>query len=827
MAKSWNPAAPAVLGPQVFATSGADSMLQAHVVRDLTMPSTQAETVTGFGLPIRDVGALPAGQIAPSTLIEVFANGQQHLNPPFTRTIYRPTADLTALSDIGGLNWVGQPGSFATNLWSAIDRPVQWPMVDPTTEFISWQNGAAPGANRYVFEVGSAAFPLTQRVLQLTVNAVIGSFTASGPYVARQFALRLVRRSDGVTHTPVGGTGIFGAGWTTPVNIVLGEINPWEDRPWTPADVRSFGAGGNYGIRWEAVGDTATSAVIYACELHVLHMTENRLAVGMWRRPGSQASGVVTTTSLITLPGGAANWAKGGSPNVYVYRWRIPGDFFRPNPTQSTVHWRTMAQQVFTPDDQMPHGETAALAQLNGNGLSVATTPAAARPAINLTVAGSPSSDSQPYWVDPDLTGRSLPATTTLAAEQRFTPGATQNYLGYRFLICPTTNGPDTDAVRFSVRRVSDNAIMGTPVVLTAGQVRAMTRAASGVEWYVVAGQMDSAAALVSGTQYALRWEVVAGTNSWFLPLMRTSTSGNPSFGGTANSAAVFIQPSGPGLPDAANEVPGVLLQQPPPVTAATADIAVTPTRLGHTCFCEVDGIENVVVKWIAGAVPSYSFTQVQRILDTGSGADAWVDVAYVTSVLTVVEWTDHEVPRGTAAMYRIRNIDTNQSFSEWATTGWVRPHARGAEVILTSNENPDMTVVYNHEPAVGYDLLDFDGDTLVPIEGADYQMAFVGTERRGTATTLRVIANFGRQPCDDLGNPIGKARIFAPLVHAARAPGLPYVCVLDSDGNRTFAHIDVRRATSVEPGWRYHADMTVTPITDVPMPVAVTQVAV
>lgn len=197
----------------------------------------------------------------------------------------------------------------------------------------------------------------------------------------------------------------------------------------------------------------------------------------------------------------------------------------------------------------------------------------------------------------------------------------------------------------------------------------------------------------------------------------------------------------------------------------------------------------------------------------------AWQQVAVVSSSEGVGEFVDREVPRGATAVYRVRAVATTGATSEWVQTGEVSPSAVGCEIIFTSNSDPDLELVYDRLPEQRIQFLAHDGTEIVQIYGADFQVAFMEPENRGLGMRTEVTVNFGTQPTDPAGNQIGGRAVFAPLDRLTRTDTVPYVAVLDHDGNAWYAHVTLTEGVYEQPGHRYTLPVTVTPVTDTATP--------
>lgn len=192
--------------------------------------------------------------------------------------------------------------------------------------------------------------------------------------------------------------------------------------------------------------------------------------------------------------------------------------------------------------------------------------------------------------------------------------------------------------------------------------------------------------------------------------------------------------------------------------------------------------------------------------------ACAWTLIARITSSEGTTTFLDRELPRGIEALYRVRVVATTGAFSDWVVAGPVEVPASGCVMIFTSNEQPELEVVHDYEPESSYPVLSNAGDELLPIAGADYQVAFMEPETRGLGWRTTVTANFGTQPTDRDGMTVGGPAVFRPLLDIARSLAIPYVCVLDKDGNRWLGHVELTDPAQNQPGHRYPVDVVITP---------------
>jgi hypothetical protein len=198
-----------------------------------------------------------------------------------------------------------------------------------------------------------------------------------------------------------------------------------------------------------------------------------------------------------------------------------------------------------------------------------------------------------------------------------------------------------------------------------------------------------------------------------------------------------------------------------------------------------------------------------------------WVRVANVHQE-QLTEWVDRTAPRCKDIRYRIRTVGAGGAISPFAESNVITPRPTQAELVLTSNHRPDLEVVHDHTPDVPYEFLDHEADELVPIYGSDNFVAFYESEDRGVEVQFEIYANFLDVPRNRFGSVIGGKAVFEPLRLLSRAEDIPYIVVLDHEGNVYQAHVQLRAGRNEEPLHRYTLTIVVTPVSGDVIPVEV-----
>jgi hypothetical protein len=192
-----------------------------------------------------------------------------------------------------------------------------------------------------------------------------------------------------------------------------------------------------------------------------------------------------------------------------------------------------------------------------------------------------------------------------------------------------------------------------------------------------------------------------------------------------------------------------------------------------------------------------------------------WVMLARITSE-SQKSYVDYTARRNIPIRYRVRAVLATGAFSDWSVTPQVIPRALSSEVILTSDAEPSYTVVVNRKPKVHYEFLNPEEDTFVIMAGVPYQTVFSTPVERGVRFEYELLLSLIDQP-EEAG-----ISVFDALRRLGTSPDIPYVVVLDYEGERFYAHMQIAGGDRVQPGHKYTATITLTEVTD--LPVTVTQ---
>src|SRR5215207_414190 len=812
---NFNPSFPEVLGNEWLATHYQGNRVWAGAPgRMQRLTSTTAETISSLKMSA-SVNPLRTASIP--TVVDVVAEGSEYV-PLFKLARLAPNADKT------NEGWTTGAGS-SSNLFATLDDDTtRWPNTTAATDWIqvtSPMKAYSTSVNAALFAAGGGA--QNGRIAWVGVSAIMSANTG-----VRKMGLAL--EIGGTLYPPAAG-GIrdvtyYGALY----DFWWGELNPVTGNPWVPADIANFGSAGTGRIfvRSQATATSTYYPKVLALSLNVHYATtENRLAVGVYRRPediGDTSLVNVQTSALLTLPGGAAGWAKPASGNqLYFWRQSVSPSEYGPT-VADDLRWNGLYQDLGV--GGQPQGVVFPLHYGGTPGDAPNTSPASdaltydqfgrtqrvwwegSRAAYGLALVRSDAAisvDSQPYRL---TTAELVSLTSTQKVGQRVTPASGQTYLGVRFPIIPPASGNPTLTV--TVNRVSDGVQMGGSYAITAADVRA----SPGTQWRYVSGFLSSGAALLAATAYEIRLTTTSG-GTWIVPVTHSSLGSTASFGGNTNGA--FIGSTH--FPD--RELSINLVRQPNPptgLTAAITNVAVTVPYL----VAQVPTVQHVNVTWAApasGMGGMFSRYELDRNLDASG---IWQRVANVTNSAATA-FVDHEVPRSTSTQYRIRAVGTDGRFSAYATSGTVTPVApavvggRGSVLVLTSNHRPDLEVVYFYDRESTYPILSTGRDEVIPIHGADYQVVFMEDEDRGMGLRTTITINQLTDQTKAGQNVVG------PLLNLIRATDIPYVAVLDSRATAIYGHVSAGEATQRQPAHRYTVPIDVTPTHTEPEPATVT----
>ncbi len=253
----------------------------------------------------------------------------------------------------------------------------------------------------------------------------------------------------------------------------------------------------------------------------------------------------------------------------------------------------------------------------------------------------------------------------------------------------------------------------------------------------------------------------------------------------------------------------------PDPVTNLAATVA------------GIDGcLDNAVIEWdpvSPDACGGFLHYEVQRSDDAGT---TWQTIALLGDP-TAPTFDDYESTRNTEVKWRVRVVRWDGAPSDWEETDPLTVDMPCCGYIFTSNQLPAGQLWYDDLGSRPYQFLE--NVTLKQYEGRDGQVAFQEIVDRLDALNITLLlAALGGQNGTVAANPVGR-RLFDDLTvycgnKRDRLTGLktllPYVCVLDSDGNRWYANVQTPNGVREEPGGSYSMDIIVTELTLVPVPV-------
>lgn len=831
----FNPNAPCATGLEWFPTGQFYIAVNGDIVDDNTMEwivdSTAAETVDAVWVPAQSTTARlsdAARALRGGYEIEVWDAGELGATT-VTETVYVPVADAALHPAPDALGYPSGGPFSPSNIYQTVDNTVLVPgLYDGTytiqdADFLSPVFGAA---GNYTFLVSSAigTAHAGQQVIGLRVEALCDQIIALGLTAGATVSPFLV--VNGVRYVgpsrvysgPQPGGQLVAHTWTA---------NPATGVSWKASDLAAFGAAGSTaaGVAIAANGNANNLPIVYTLNLTVVTRPETRKAYGALVNPRPGWNRVP-----LTAPDGTDNWPKGTGIYLVSFRRKTgSGTFLIPGIVGEAVH---QTQSVFTQFSPLTRQPTE---------WSYIDKPATA-PILFQTTAPAISVDSQPYAAATDYfpaltfdgrTGEYWPALgvrnawcTVEAGQtvaQELTVGATADFSWVRFMasLSPFAFTGSALLQTLYVRLRNSGGTLLDQIEFTWDDLRRAQReqgAANG-SFVLLEGAFDTTA-LASGDQVTVEFANQQPFNAgWRLMMLSTldqAITGGPPAG---TEAATY------------GGVTDTLRVNGSSSAYEHADLAVTlhqlvdaPTGLAAT-WDEVDCVGVASLSWSAFPADACGDAAEWHIDRRDNGGD-WFRIAEIVDG-NAVSFDDYEVLRYGTVDYRLRVRRVDGAVSPWSTSVQVTTASTCCGYVFTSNHEPGLTVWYDDLAPRTYDFVD--NRTAVQLQGRDGSVVFGELEDRfeSITVTLLVAAEGGRGGTT-AAYPDGR-RAFDPLLILAgnkldpdtgTKVALPYVCVLDNDGNRWFASVVVRSGTrDAVGGEAYTLDAVITEVTQTPSP--------
>lgn len=760
-----------------------------------------------------------------------------------TETIYRPTGDKTNLRPLPTLaGYANPPGTFTdTNLYSFVDNDTftEGTYVNVATDitvqddtFLSPLFGKAGNA---AFRVDSSIGPdhVGQQVLGLRVEALCDqmlalSYTSGAAITPFVVVGGVMYRGDQqvFSGSQPGGFLVSYTWWA----------NPSTGCGWKRSQLSAFAGGSSaFGFSVAANGNANNLPLIYNCNLTVISRPEVRQAVGCLSNPSPGWNRV-----SLAAPDGADNWSKGEGEYLVTLRRRTgTGQMLVPVIVGEAVH---QVQSVFCQYSPLTRAPT---------GFEFIDDPGTAG-LIFETTGGAVSTDSQPYtsatdyypqlgyfrvsewWPSLGVQDDWAYVDVQQTVAQELTVGADGDYSFVRFQASLSpfayAGDPSLQTLYVRLRDAATNTLLAS-LEFTWDDLRGVLRRdPSSASFGTLEGEF-AAQTLTNGQQVLVEFASMAVPNTgWRVMVLGTL---DESLSAIINSTTTPLQGGPPTGTEAATfgGTTDTIRVNGDSLAYQHADVAVTlhqvvdaPTGL-VAAWEELDCVGFVALSWDAWPADACGIA-AEWIVERQDPDGTWAKIATVAGAET--SFDDYEAARAGTSSYRLAVRRADMAVSPWSATASVAATTACCGYTFTSNQDPTLTVWYDDLAPRTYR---FDEQrAMMRLAGRDGQVVFAETEDRYEAmdVTLLVAAAGGAGGTQVAA--VDGRREFDPLLLIAGNKNdpttgakvdLPYVCVLDNDGNRWFASVQVTEAVRDETtGSAYTAVVTITEVTKTPAPV-------
>lgn len=844
MAYDWNPDAPKNLGLEHAKVGNLaaliDQAAKAYMVR---WRAQSAAAVDHVLLPAAPGSSSPSkSQTNPSfgpwgMVMADLVQTEVVSGSPSVVSSFNPTA----VAGVGG--WTSSTGGAAV-------------LADLTTGG-RYMKSTAPG-DAFTVQFGTGAFSLTATHI-LGIRFVI---QASAPVVAGLLAVEVLHGSGGwADFTANLVVPVTGAVLTAPTQYVAyGEL--WQGAAsqaftWiTGQGVRDLASGGTRKLRVRNIGAAGNEVQIDSITVDIIGIPELRLATGV-ARP-------VANPFTALLPGYKAPIDDAAWCDFAMLKPDKSGAFSTVNATDYTI-------RVRRPADLSSFGDqagTLALRRLKGAPkfahltmrpaatydvasafpsflpMSVVSADDDVTPAVRFQTGTTDRGESQPYMsVSAGSIALAGNGGSAVDAGQVFTAGASGTFPLLQIDVSADLGPIKPLTVKVKIEGGADvtaTATITTDDADAAPAVGSIVTAHLGSDNPAVSVQMrrvtvDFAAwgavtPLVSGTVYRVCVNSLTpgipafGDGPWLVAGMWQSVTAPggeaQTFQGSTGYATGIVIVEHLATDTAHSTVNGdlmlVLATKPVTPTGFAAVIRDQPMEAGGDCgtdHCIPDHLPYAHLSWTATAVGSdFGGYLIERSDPRDS---AWTAIGLVTDEDTVT-FDDYEGRLNTASSYRLRAVRLlDGAVSDPTSTVTLTRTVEDCGYAFTSNEDPTLNLAYpdvteSGTARRGYTFPEADETVFQRLYGRDYQVAFRPTETRGAVFQRSVLVN---AVC---AAPEPGVYGFDALRALATAP-LSYVAVLDDQGARFLAHLQVPSGDTHQPAALQLATVTVTEVTDTP----------
>ncbi len=784
----FDPADPCAIGPEWMPTiNGATALNGDLIAAAVVVDSTETETVDAVAIDVSTVSLPSTGQ-GTGWDVEVY-DATDLPSTVVTSTDLRPSEDVRVVDVYAWGSFA--PGGTQTNVYRGADSTT----LTPGT----WPNTGQPVDNdEFLFPIYGTGYEVSFRF-----GNAVGDYV--GKHVTRVgLSARIQEYVDlafvaGMTITPylmIGGVRYFGPTFSVNGESPGGHVveaswyaNPATRSAWRAADVDEFSdAGGTSAAGWivRPTGSANNLATILQGWLTVDDVgTEKRVAIGSLTDPVVGWNEVPVSTLA-----GVAGWSKVDGDRYLIVARRRAGE-------------GSLTARFLDSGEAAPFSVTGATVDVDAATFVVDGYTAATRThAVALVVGAGVSVDSQPYA----FAGLAdeIDVATGSPITQTFTPAYSDTFDTLRALVRIGDDTPTAD-LTVTIERVSDSVVFATWTIAVDDLVAPATR------WQVVDVVDPAATPLVATTAYRFRFATTS-TNPWQVQVLESSDAAAP----TGLADATWLGTV------AAASVSGTLASADVAANAYTTTPA--PTGLSAVASSEVDGVAYVTVDATVDApdCSTVDYVEVQRsdTIDT-----TWRTVARVAA--DAFPWDDYEARRNVASTYRARTRRADGGVSDWSATASATPTLTRCGLVLTSNVDPTLTEWFD-DVADGVTSFKFlDNVDLRQYLGRPYSVAFVDPVARGIEYDRVLLVGATNGAVTGTPAPSSPTAAWNRVLAIASSEvtsglALPYVCVLNRDGERHLAQVRAVDATRREPAGSYQVRVTVTELTAVPYAVEV-----